>query len=278
LIGFPFLGARRQYAGQPPFFISFLQWDPAVYLLYLDESGNPDDPADRNFVLGGVAVFERQTYFLSSKLDEVQTKHFPGIPPLEFHASDIRSGKGFWRGVERERKTAVLRDISNVLASANDPGVILFGAVIEKNAAVYGEEAVRLATEQVCKRFDTFLARQYQEHNNPQRGLLVFAESHYKHRAKVWVRGFRQLGTQWGVLRNLSDIPYFASTKETRLLQLADFVAHSIFLLYERNDDSLSKIIVSRFDQKDGVLHGLVHVSDARAKCPCPACLSRRTR
>jgi hypothetical protein len=30
-----------------------------VHLLYLDESGNPDDAADGHFVLAGVSVFER---------------------------------------------------------------------------------------------------------------------------------------------------------------------------------------------------------------------------
>ncbi len=31
-----------------------------MYLLYLDESGNENDPNDRYFVLGGVALFERR--------------------------------------------------------------------------------------------------------------------------------------------------------------------------------------------------------------------------
>jgi Protein of unknown function (DUF3800) len=249
-----------------------------MYLLYLDESGNPDDPADKHFVLGGVAVFERQTFFLSSNVDALQTKHFPGLPPIEFHTSPIRSGKGFWRNIDRPRKEAVLEGLSNVLTSANDPSVVLFSAVIEKNETTYGEEAVKLATEQVCKRFDIFLMRQYQEYKNPQRGLLVFAESHFQQRAKLWVQGFRKLGTQWGVLRNLSDIPYFASTRETRLLQLADFVAHATFISYEKQDQSLITKLLHKFDQKDGVLHGLVHVSKTRTGCTCPACASRRNQ
>lgn len=48
-----------------------------MYILYLDESGNENDPNDRYFVLGGVALFERQTYFLAQGIDEVQRRHFP---------------------------------------------------------------------------------------------------------------------------------------------------------------------------------------------------------
>ncbi len=89
-----------------------------MYLLYLDESGNPDDPADKHFVLGGIAVYERQTFFLSQNLDALQTKHFPGAPPVEFHASPIRSGKGFWRGIDAPVRRFVLQDIAQVISSA----------------------------------------------------------------------------------------------------------------------------------------------------------------
>jgi hypothetical protein len=248
-----------------------------MYLLYLDESGNPEDPSDTHFVVAGVAVFERVTFFLSQAVDLVQEKHFPGLPPVEFHASHIRNGKGFWRNVDVPTRGFVLEDLAQVIDKSNNPGVVLFAAVVEKSSALYGEEAVRSATEQVCKRFDTFLTRRAQEHDDPQRGLIVFAESHYQQRAKLWVRGFREMGTQWGVLRNLSDSPYFASTKESRLLQLADFVSHSIFLLYERGDVSLAKGIVHRMDQKDGKIHGLAHISPRKGvACDCPVCASRR--
>jgi len=127
------------------------------------------------------------------------------------------------------------------------------------------------------KRFDTFLTRRFQEHNNPQRGLLVFADSHYQQRAKLWVHGFRSLGTQWGVLNNLADMPYFAAARENRLLQTADYVSHAIFSFYEKRDSRLLKHIISRFDQKGGIVHGLVHIMPGRGTpCDCPAHVSRR--
>ncbi|MDI6772782.1 MAG: DUF3800 domain-containing protein [bacterium] len=247
-----------------------------MYLLYMDESGNPDNPQDRHFVLGGAAVFERQTFFLAQDLDEVQRRHFPGLQPVVFHATDIRAGSGFWRTVPQTTRQAVLQDIGNVIAGANRPGLVLFGAAIEKTDALYGEVAVERATAEVCRRFDIFLMRRKNESNDPQRGLLVFAEGRFRQRTRVWVKGFRELGTQWGVLVNLSDIPYFASAAETRLLQLADFVSHAIYLLYERRDATLIGPTINRFDQKDDIIHGLVHISRTSSTCECPACASRR--
>lgn len=244
-----------------------------MYLLYLDESGNESDPADKFFVLGGAAVFERVTYFLSQSLEAVQTKHFPGIPPVEFHASPMRTGRGFWRSIPEAKRLEVLNDIADVIANANEPGVVLFSVAIEKSAALYGEDAVLHATEQILSRFDRFLAKRA-EFGDPQRGLVVFAEGRFDKRAKVWVKEFRQLGTRWGVLKNLSDIPYFASVKETRLLQVADFVAHSVFMLYERRNPALIQKFIHRFDQRDGLLHGLRHFRppSATVPCDCPAC------
>ena len=246
-----------------------------MYLLYLDESGNPDDASDRHFVLAGLAVFERRTYWMQQAAEIIKATHFPTAPPLDFHAQPIRGGKGFWRHITPELRAEVLAEIGNIMARAPQAECVLFGAVVEKTDQVHGDEAIRLALEQVCKRFDTLLKRKARR-GNPQRGLIVLAQSHYEQRAKAWVNQFRGLGTQWGVLTNLSDIPFSAPAKESRMLQLADYVAHALYLLYERRDTTLIKPILSRFDATGGVYHGLVHISANRGHdCGCPACASR---
>lgn len=245
-----------------------------MYLLYLDESGNPDSPAEQHFILAGAAVFERTTFHLSRALDEVQRRFFPDADHVDFHASPIRSGKGFWRKVPRDVRDEVLMAIGEAIAGANSPGLVLFGAVVDRRLGS-GEEAVRRATEQCCRRFDLFLRRRGAA-DDPQRGLIIFAEGRFDHRAKLWVTEFRQLGTAWGTLRYLSDIPYFASARETRLLQAADFVAHALYSMYERKDERLLRSVLHRFDQKDGVLHGLAHLTPDWRHCACPACSTRR--
>lgn len=246
-----------------------------MYLLYLDESGNPDSRTESHFVLAGAAVFERVTYHLSRAVDDVQRRNFPDVAHVDFHASPMRSGKGAWRKVPRHVRASVLDEFASVIAQANGPGVALFGAVVDRRLASTGDEAVRIATEQCCRRFDRFLRRKCAA-GEPQRGLIIFAEGRYDARAKLWVSEFRQMGTAWGTLRYLSDIPYFASASETRLLQVADFVAHALYSLHEKRDPVLLRSILNRFDQRDGVLHGLAHVTPDWRECGCPACVSRR--
>jgi hypothetical protein len=44
--------------------------------LYVDKSADPTNPNNENFVLGGIAIFERQTFFLSQQLDSLEVEIF----------------------------------------------------------------------------------------------------------------------------------------------------------------------------------------------------------
>ena len=246
-----------------------------MYLLYIDESGNASDASDRHFVLAGIAVFERRTYWMQRDAELIKATHFPNAPPIDFHAQPIRSGHGFWRRVDPDLRRIVLSEIGKVITNAPAVEAVLFGAVIEKTDTIHGVNAIRLALEQVTKRFDTLLARKAKR-KNPERGLIILAQSQYEQHAKTWLNEFRGLGTQWGVLNNLADIPFTAPAKDTRMLQLADYVAHALFILYERRDPTLIKAILERFDCTRGTYHGLVHVADRKGNaCGCPACCTR---
>lgn len=248
-----------------------------MYLLYLDESGNENDPKDRFFVLGGIALFERQTYFLTQAMEGIQTKYFPGLQPVPFHASEIRSGRDFWRKVPDEVRAGLLADVVAAIQKAPARTRCLYAAAIEKSNVLWGEGAVERATEEVCRRFDIRLSRLYHDNRDPQRGLIIFSEGRFDARAKLWVRGFHQRGTSWGAINNLADIPYFAPMRESRLLQVADIVSHAVWLLYERRDPRLIAPLLPCFDCSEGTLHGLVHVRpDASTACDCPACYSRK--
>ncbi|MGH7555400.1 MAG: DUF3800 domain-containing protein [Longimicrobiales bacterium] len=249
-----------------------------MYLLYLDESGNEYDPKDRHFVLGGMALFERSTFYVAQAVEEIQQRHFPGLQPVPFHAAHARSGSGVWRNIQQDKREAILDELGETISKANHPGLVLFAAAVEKTESVYREDAVKAATEDICVRFDKFLKRLHQA-GDPQRGLVIFSEGRYHQRARIWVNGFRTIGTQYGGLYNIADIPYFANMRETRFLQLADHIAHAVYLMYERRDCSLIRPILSRFDQCDGILHGLGHKKRRdHPGCECPACYSRRVR
>lgn len=83
-------------------------------------------------------------------------------PPIAFHASEIRSGRNFWRKVPDEKRREVLDDLTVAIMNSPDQGRFLYAAAIEKTNALYGEAAVERATQEICNRFDIFLKRQHQ--------------------------------------------------------------------------------------------------------------------
>ena len=89
-------------------------------------------------------------------------------------------------------------------------------------------------------------------------------------------REFRKAGARWGSLKHIADTPFFVDSKASRLVQLADHIAYSVFRRFNSGDAQYMDIISSRFDEADGIIHGLSHKHAEKMTCMCPGCLSRR--
>lgn len=241
-----------------------------MYLLYLDESGNPDGNEDRYFVLGGVALFERQVYWMNKKVDELSEQLFPGVT-VEFHAQAINQHSAEpWKSIASDARRRTLEGLCKIITDERD--VVLFAVALERSMTT---EPVARAFEEICSRFDLFLTRLHYA-GDTQRGLIIFDETRYETRLQKMLLEFRT-GTRFGKsVKNFADVPFFADSKSTRMLQLADLVSYAVFRRYERSDTRWLDLLMSRFDKEGEHLHGLVHLNRERASCSCPACLTRR--
>lgn len=246
-----------------------------MYLLYLDESGSPNNMQESHFVLAGLSVFERQVHFLIKQLDELAAEIQPENPDaVEFHAAKAFSGNSTpWRGMSKlERRQITFRILD--LIKASHESTSLFACAVHKESFP-NEDPVLIAFEQLISRFDLQLKRMYHA-DDPQRGMIIFDKTSYESGLQRLTKEYRQLGTRWGMLKNLVDVPMFVDSKASRIVQLADHVAHAVFRRYESGDTLFLDRICSRFDSESGKLHGLVHWQHAWPDCMCPACLSRR--
>ena len=146
-----------------------------MHLLYLDESGAVADASQRFFVLAGVAVFERSAHWIENDLDGI-AKRFNAAHPrsIELHGSPMRGGRGEWRKVPVPDRVQAIKDALKVgICDRPENTVRLFGAVIKKSAIAV-KDPVEVAFQQLCNRFDLFLRRRYANHNDPQRGIILF--------------------------------------------------------------------------------------------------------
>jgi hypothetical protein len=254
-----------------------------VYILYLDESGTT--PQASNFVLAGLAVFEREIFWLSQELDNLQHQYFPqSTEPILFHAHalHVRDGDPVeppWDQIDRTKRLEIKNRIFEILRNRR---AILFACAIDKKLCeARHEDFYERAFEDLASRFDMFMSRVNRQAVSQgleeQRGLIVLAESSYQKILVLVSRRLRQQGTRWGTLHNVSDVPLFAPAKDTRLLQYADFCSNAVFGRYQSKLTGDFDMIAAKFDQEGGVLHGLSHLT-TDPLCSCIACFSRRGR
>lgn len=247
-----------------------------MYLLYLDDSGSAQNANEEYLVLAGIAVFERRVYWLSQELEaiaKIVKADDPGA--VEFHASETFRGKvPPWNGVRRDDRIQIIKDVLGVLVNDHH-GTVAFACAVNK-ASYPNDDPMELAFEDLCKRFDMYLNRKYSQSQEKARGLIILDESAYETTLQDLAKNFRAIGTRWGVVNNMVDVPLFVDSKASRCIQLADHVAYSVFRRYEAQDTKYFDLVASKFDAEGGTIHGLVHKQTRDSNCMCPACLSRR--
>lgn len=226
-----------------------------MYLLYVDESGHSADPLQTYFVLAGVSVFERQSWWIGSELDKIAARFDPATSySVELHGSPMLQGRDGWKQYPRDKREQAMLDALSAF-TASHPNNKAFGVVVNKQA-ISPADPVEYAFEQLASRFDRHLGRLHRA-GDTQRGLILFDKSVHERTLQTLTHNFRTTGHQWGVLRNLSEVPVFIDSQASRLIQLADLVAFALFRNWEKNDPRFYNLIKDRFDRDGAVIHGL---------------------
>lgn len=228
-----------------------------MHLLYVDESGHADDPAQEHFILAGISVHEKRPFWLSSELDKIAAKFDPFHPEsVELHGSPMLQGRGNWKSYPVPERIQAMIDALAALTCHKKN--VVFGVVVKKDS-ISLRDPVAYAFEQLTNRFDRYLMRLDRKGDN-QRGILLFDKSVHEASLQSLARDFRSVGHSWGVLRYQSEVPVFLDSKASRLIQLADLIAYALFRKWEKGDSRFYNVIRDSFDREGGVCHGL-HVS-----------------
>jgi len=233
--------------------LSFFSCGGVVYLLYADDSGVASDSNVKYSVLAGFATSETQTFWIKKAIDEIMIKHI-GHADFELHSSPIRSGRGKWRSVEKEKREAILRESLEYIKNNYPRQFILFGAVIRNTTENVSEELF----SQITSRFDKFLKRKFLAHNESARGLCVFDKTRMESKYQNWSKIYQTMGNRWNErLNNFAEVPLFLDSSMSRSIQLADLIAFALFRNFEYNDGSYYSIIKDCFDKDQKQVHGL---------------------
>jgi len=257
-----------------------------MYLMYLDDSGSVGNKNESHFILGGVIVHEDRLWYIQGELNKLMTETLgSGNDGIEIHCSEIFAGRRPpWNGFDKQERQGIIKQILEVAAaecnqnrSGNQVTTLISCAVNKHEHA--GQDAMRLAFEDLSSRFQQFLTRQRNQSKKKTKtkGLIIVDKSTYENSLQALSKDFSSGGTRWGIkTKDILEVPLFVDSKASRGVQMADAVAYAVFRRYSQENLTFFNIIENCFDTAEGQIHGLCHKTTNQG-CSCPACLSRRS-
>jgi Protein of unknown function (DUF3800) len=266
-----------------------------MYLMYVDESGTHG--ASPYFVLCGLAIQEQDAWHLQRKLHHTLASQLPkGLNPLDFelHASEMLNPNRFsrsrpgrkprpkseWRRVRSSVRMSILDSALDALAaySPMDPTrpLVLFGSVVARGY----KDSEKIAYELLLYRFERLVSWYGRARPEPhERALVIHDKRMIERDVQAWTSRWRNVVGRFGQLRHLADVPLFADSKVSRVIQAADLVSWALWRYYglAQPDAYWADKLWHLFEGSGGTMHGLSHESPAfKARtCGCPPCASR---
>jgi hypothetical protein len=141
-------------------------------------------------------------------------------------------------------------------------------------------ERERFAYQVLFTKFDALLKRARRSVDST-RGLVIHDRRIIAERdIQEWTRQWQDAADVLPQLRNLVEVPLFADSRASRLLQAADLVSYALYRRFDagrgRREDHV-EVLWPRFDAADGVIHGCVHFTPSFGShaCGCVPCASR---
>ncbi len=252
-----------------------------MFLLYLDASGDvgwcPPHGGSRTqyYVLGGLALREERWPDAFKGVNEIVEGHLrpkKGFKKLlwsprsvELKYSALVHGSGPYDGLKDVEKKALADDVFNLIKSLRPT---LFAIVVNKvkHKKKYGDRAFRpdhIGVRFIAPRFQKFLVRRRSY------GMMLMdrEQAPRERRLKKIIQDARAYGivlqspldpyrTDTNLSRVVEDIA-FLDSKESRLIQLADFVAHTVWVKHQwRRKDRFNQIS-PLFDSYQGRAYGI---------------------
>jgi hypothetical protein len=248
-----------------------------MYLLYVDESGDPGQAGSRYLILGAAALFEGKWLPVERDLRQLIDKYFPaGAKPSEIHMSDLRKGKKEFRFLSVAQRRALINDFCQLAQNLLPTELVMFSVIADKphwfaaNLGKTGDDLYAEMFEDLSSRFDLFLRRRYAE-NAPSKGIII-ADPHkpsLSDALRTNQRIYQRHGHRWDVLYNLVETVFFLASSDSPGIQLADLASHAVWRLISANDDSIARPIASLFDREPitsrinpGKWHGLKYIGN----------------
>lgn len=198
-------------------------------LTYLDESGSSDGT---HYIFGALVCDISQAKSIETRMEQLGatlSQKYPEtiLPSTEFHAVEIRHGKGFWRHITMEDRFEVLREVVDAVESAN-PQFVTRSINIPAYKSRYGENAFPVhqqAMGYILEQVEHQMARFFSDELT-----VLFADEHHSAPdARANLRRAKSSAVRGKIsvpLTHIFDTVYFGPSDYSRPLQAVDICTY----------------------------------------------------
>src|SRR3989454_6307739 len=223
-----------------------------MHLLYIDDSGDDGrSPASSaHFVLGGLAIDDREWRPLVGRIDAIVEEHLGAAGrKTELHGSDMLSGRGVYRSMTPEKREglfqAVLKEIGRPASRLS-----LFFVVVHKECLPITRGIRVVAVLQLCQRFNSYLTRVgafKKKTHSP--GMLICDEQAAMGQIKSLMSVIHSGGIPRQLRDHLIETAFFVESHESRLLQVADLLCHTVYRFVANRDSRFFQLVERKIDR-----------------------------
>src|SRR5688500_2843319 len=104
-----------------------------MYLLYIDESGDPGPRGSDYLVLGGAALFEGKWRNIEEEIRQLIDRYFPSDPkPTEIRLAELNGGKGRYGTLDAATRRRFVQEYCNLASGLLATELVLFTVIAEK--------------------------------------------------------------------------------------------------------------------------------------------------
>ncbi len=250
-----------------------------MYLLYADESGDLSDPNTNVFVVGAVAVHEEAVRPLAGEINSTINRYLGRAigMEVELHGAPMRGARGRWKKIQPSKRRglyhAMMKKVCSWKHVDSASKIEPFVVVIDRN---HSQSPTETAYGELLFMFDNFL-REGRREGRMHNGVLIADRSRYERTLEAWVElartRFKRPRQDPRRLYALAETPFFVDSQSTRLMQIADLVAHAFYRAYNAGDDAFAASCLPAL--MDQTPPRIVHFT-SDANCQCSACAAER--
>jgi hypothetical protein len=246
-----------------------------MYLLYVDESGDPGARGSSHLVLTGAALAEAKWGVLLRALQRLMERWWPSGPrPSEIHLSELRNGKGYFRHLESTDRAAIEAELCRLVTEQLDSELRAFCVFADKaawfraNPGRSGEDLYLALFEDLTSRFDLFLRRRAAM-GAASKGIVI-ADPHKDVLSRALRRQHRSAqlhSNRWmSPHEQIVETVFFVSSQDSPGLQVADLFSYAVWRLVSAGDEAAARELAPCFDREPlsaslnpGKWHGVKH-------------------